>query len=94
VNTQDRHARGDERYSHLLRTGCPWGCLPRDSFPPRSTVYNIFRKFQRDGEAIMRQHPKMSRLIGDMTLRTSVSKGQLLIFAPAASGALGVGSRT
>jgi transposase len=23
--------------------------LPRDSFPPRSTVYNIFRKFQRDG---------------------------------------------
>jgi hypothetical protein len=21
----------------------------RDSFPPRSTVYNIFRKFQRDG---------------------------------------------
>jgi putative transposase len=33
----------------LLRTGCPWRYLPRDSFPPRSTVYNIFRKFQRDG---------------------------------------------
>jgi putative transposase len=32
-----------------LRTGCPWRYLPRDSFPPRSTVYNIFRKFQRDG---------------------------------------------
>ena len=30
-------------------TGCPWRYLPRDSFPPRSTVYNIFRKFQRDG---------------------------------------------
>jgi len=25
-----------------LRNGCPWRCLPRDSFPPRSTVYNIF----------------------------------------------------
>jgi putative transposase len=23
--------------------------LPRDSFPPRSTVYHIFLKFQRDG---------------------------------------------
>jgi putative transposase len=34
---------------YLLRIGCPWRYLPRDSFPPRSTVYNIFRKFQRDG---------------------------------------------
>ena len=34
---------------YLLRTGCPWRYLPHDSFPPRSTVYNIFRKFQRDG---------------------------------------------
>jgi putative transposase len=34
---------------YLLRTGCPWRYLPRDSFPPRSTVYNIFRKFPRDG---------------------------------------------
>jgi putative transposase len=34
---------------YLLRTGCPWRYLPRDRFPPRSTVYNIFRKFQRDG---------------------------------------------
>ena len=34
---------------YLLRTGCPWRYLPRDSFQPRSTVYNIFRKFQRDG---------------------------------------------
>ena len=33
----------------LLRTGCPWRCLPSDSFPPRSTVYTIFRKFPRDG---------------------------------------------
>src|SRR3990170_312856 len=34
---------------YLLRTGCPWRYLPRDGFPPRSTVYNIFSKFQRDG---------------------------------------------
>jgi transposase len=34
---------------YLLRTGCPWRYLPRDGFPPRSTVYNIFRKFERDG---------------------------------------------
>src|SRR3977135_3796347 len=33
----------------LLRTGCPWRYLPRDGFPPRSTVYNIFRKFQKEG---------------------------------------------
>ena len=34
---------------YLLRTGCPWRYLPRDDFPPRSTVYNIFRKFQANG---------------------------------------------
>ena len=34
---------------YLLRTGCPWRYLPRDSFPPRSTVYNISGKFQREG---------------------------------------------
>ena len=34
---------------YLLRAGCPWRYLPRESFPPRSTVYNIFRKFQREG---------------------------------------------
>jgi transposase len=33
----------------LLRTGYPWRYLPRVSFPPRPTVYNIFRKFQRHG---------------------------------------------
>jgi transposase len=48
ATVQDRHARGDERHIYLLRTGGPWRYLPRDSFPPRSTVYNVFRKFQRD----------------------------------------------
>jgi putative transposase len=34
---------------YLLRTGCPWSYLPRDRFPPRSTVGKIFLAFQRDG---------------------------------------------
>ena len=35
---------------YILRTGCPWRYLPRGGgFPPRSTVYNIFRNFKRDG---------------------------------------------
>ena len=34
---------------YLLRTGCPWRYLPPGVFPPRSTVYNIFRAFQRQG---------------------------------------------
>ena len=34
---------------YLLRTGCPWRYLPRRVFAPRSTVYNIFRAFQRRG---------------------------------------------
>src|SRR3954466_14371558 len=34
---------------YLLRTGCPWRYLPRGTFPPRSTVYNIFRRFQAEG---------------------------------------------
>jgi transposase len=32
---------------YLLRTDCPRRYLPREGFPPCSTVYNIFRKFQR-----------------------------------------------
>jgi transposase len=33
----------------VLRTGCTWRTLDELCFPPRSTVYNIFRKFQKDG---------------------------------------------
>jgi putative transposase len=46
---QDRHGAAMNVILYLLRTGCPWRYLPRHSFPPRSTVYNIFRKFQHDG---------------------------------------------
>jgi transposase len=34
---------------YLLRAGCPWRYLPREGFPPRTTVYNILGKFQREG---------------------------------------------
>jgi hypothetical protein len=48
--TQDRHAVGDETPICICcAPAAPGRYLPRDSFPPRSTVYNIFRKFQRDG---------------------------------------------
>jgi transposase len=52
---------------YLLRTGCPWRYLPRDGFPPRSTVYNIFRAFQRDGvwEAIWAElHTALGERLG------------------------------
>ena len=55
---------------YLLRTGCPRRYLPREGFPPRSTVYNIFRKFQRDGvwEAIWAElHMALQERIGRET---------------------------
>ena len=42
---KDRHAGGDEGRSLSAAHRRPLRYLPRDSFPPRSTVYNIFRKF-------------------------------------------------
>ena len=51
----------------LLRTGHPWRHLPRNTFPPRLTVYNIFCKFQRDGvwEAIWAElHMALRERIG------------------------------
>lgn len=33
---------------YLLRTGCSWEMLPQD-FPPYSTVYYYFRRWQKHG---------------------------------------------
>ena len=33
---------------HLIRTGCPWDMLPKE-LPPKSTVYDYFRRFWQDG---------------------------------------------
>jgi len=54
---------------YLLRTGCPWRYLPRNSFPPRPTVYNIFRKFQREGSPI-RAMRNGSRSVGEFSPNT------------------------
>ncbi len=43
------HAGGDERDPVSASDGLPLAHLPRDGFPPRSTVYNVFRDFQRQG---------------------------------------------
>jgi hypothetical protein len=40
--TQDRHAGGDERHSAFAADRLPVALSAADSFPPRSTVYNIF----------------------------------------------------
>ena len=46
---QDRYALGDECDLLSFAHGLSLGYLPRGAFPPRSTVYNIFPQFQRDG---------------------------------------------
>ena len=77
---------------YLLRTGCPWRYLPRDGFPPRSTVYNIFRKFQREGvwdaiwaelyvalrERLVRQASPTAGVLDSQTLK-SAEKGAVTI---------------
>jgi transposase len=57
---------------YLLRTGCPWRYLPREGFSPRSTVYNIFRNFQKAGvwEAIWNKIP-------DSPARSTRHRGRL-----------------
>jgi transposase len=75
---------------YLLRTGCPWRYLPRGPFPPRSTVYNIFRKFQHDGvweriwaelhmalrEALDREASPTAAIIDSQSLKAA-EKGEL-----------------
>lgn len=40
---------------YMLRAGCPWRLLP-DSFPPRSTVWDWFRRFRADGLFVRLSH--------------------------------------
>ncbi len=46
---QDRHALGDERDFLSSEDRLPVAVFAAGDFPPRSTVYNIFRAFQRQG---------------------------------------------
>lgn len=50
---------------YLLRTGCSWEMLPHD-FPPYSTVYYDFRRWQRRGlweqiNQVLRQQVRMKQ---------------------------------
>jgi hypothetical protein len=49
ASAHDQHARGDQRHSLSATHRLPVALASRDGFPPRSTVYNIFRNFQKDG---------------------------------------------
>jgi transposase len=59
---------------YLLRTGCQWRYLPKD-FPPRSTIYNIFRQWQRDGDWDRIHHALMVKLREQMGREASPSAG-------------------
>ena len=75
---------------YLLRPGCPWRYLPCGAFPRRSTVYNIFRQFQRDGgweriweelhvalrEALHRDASPTAAIIDSQSLKAA-EKGEL-----------------
>ncbi len=50
---------------YLLRTGCSWEMLPHD-FPPYSTVYYYFRRWQRRGfweqmNSVLREQVRMKQ---------------------------------
>src|SRR6266704_661103 len=59
---------------YLLRTGCQWAMLPKE-FPPRSTVYNIFRQWQRDGDWDRIHDALRQQLRGQMEREASPSAG-------------------
>ena len=42
-----------EGWYYIPHAGCPWRRLPRGGFRLRSTVYNIFRDYKRDGAALV-----------------------------------------
>lgn len=46
---------------YQLKTGCQWHLLPHD-FPPRSTVYHYFSKWQRHGHWEHMNHILRERL--------------------------------
>ena len=46
---------------YVLRTGCPWNLLPKD-FPPTSTVYGYFRRWQMDGIWASMHHALVMRM--------------------------------
>lgn len=55
---------------YVLRTGCSWNMLPHD-FPPSSTVYYYFRRWQRVG--VWDQFEAMLQKLGRKSLSPSAA---------------------
>ena len=74
---------------YLLRTGCSWEMLPHD-FPPYSTVYYYFRRWQRRGiwqqmNQVLRDQVRMKQgkaaqataaIIDSQSVKTTEKKGK------------------
>ncbi len=81
---------------YLLRTGCSWEMLPHD-FPPYSTVYYYFRRWQRRGlweqiNQVLREQIRMKQgrspqataaIVDSQKVQTTEKKGKY----PALTGA-------
>ena len=65
---------------YLTREGCSWRALPHD-FPPKSTVWDYFARFKKDGtwaqmvDALRREPDlgmqQLGRAVGDVAIRES-----------------------
>lgn len=74
---------------YLLRTGCSWEMLPHD-FPPYSTVYYYFRRWQRRGlweqlNQVLREQVRMNQgkspqataaIVDSQSVKTTEKKGK------------------
>lgn len=74
---------------YLLRTGCSWEMLPHD-FPPYSTVYYYFRRWQRRGlweqiNQVMREQVRMKQgkspqataaIVDSQSVKTTEKRGK------------------
>jgi putative transposase len=76
---------------YLLRTGCSWEMLPHD-FPPYSTVYYYFRRWQRRGlweqiNQVLREQVRMKQgrspqataaIVDSQSVKTTEKKGKCM----------------
>ena len=74
---------------YLLRTGCSWEMLPHD-FPPYSTVYYYFRRWQKRGfweqlNQVLREQVRMKQgkypgataaIVDSQSIKTTEKKGK------------------
>ena len=75
---------------YLLKTGCAWEMLPHD-FPPYSTVYYYFRRWQRQGlweqmNQALREQVRMEQgkspqataaIVDSQSVKTTEKKGSI-----------------